>query len=287
MESNMFTFQPGNKPFIVGSLIVFHLVSLFAPFCFSWGAFGLWLGLYVLTGLGITLSYHRNLCHKSFKLPKWLEYFFAYLAVHALQGDPIGWVSNHRYHHRYTDTSKDPHSPIQGFWYSHMGWLYDSKSAKERSAMPTNVADLENQFFYRFIQKTYNIHPIILGSVLFVFGGFPYIVWGLALRVVLFNHATFFVNSACHLWGNQAWNTGDLSRNNWWVALIAFGEGWHNNHHAFEYSARHGLHWWQLDITWCLIWTLQKLGFATNVKLPSDAQKKRMALIPNNDISKP
>nr|GMD90205.1 Palmitoyl-monogalactosyldiacylglycerol delta-7 desaturase, chloroplastic [Ipomoea batatas] len=261
--------------------VLFPLViwlSLFAPFCFSWDAFGVAFGLYIITGLGITLSYHRNLTHRSFKLPKWLEYFFAYCGVHALQGDPIGWVSNHRYHHQYVDTKKDLHSPIEGFWHSHIGWLYDTKAAIERSERPTNVGDLENQFFYNFIRNTYIIHPIILATLLYAIGGFPYVVWGMGVRIIFYSHVIYSVNSVCHLWGNQAWNSGGQSKNNWLVALLSFGEGWHNNHHTFEYSARHGLEWWQLDITWYIVRALQAFGLATDVKLPTDAQKKKMAL---------
>nr|GMD84119.1 palmitoyl-monogalactosyldiacylglycerol delta-7 desaturase, chloroplastic-like [Ipomoea batatas] len=261
--------------------VLFPLViwlSLFAPFCFSWDAFGVAFGLYIITGLGITLSYHRNLTHRSFKLLKWLEYFFAYCGVHALQGDPIGWVSNHRYHHQYVDTKKDLHSPIEGFWHSHIGWLYDTKAAIERSERPTNVGDLENQFFYNFIRNTYIIHPIILATLLYAIGGFPYVVWGMGVRIIFYSHVIYSVNSVCHLWGNQAWNSGDQSRNNWLVALLSFGEGWHNNHHTFEYSARHGLEWWQLDITWYIVKALQAVGLATDIKLPTDAQKKKMAL---------
>nr|GLL47109.1 palmitoyl-monogalactosyldiacylglycerol delta-7 desaturase, chloroplastic-like [Ipomoea trifida] len=254
-----------------------HLLCLFAPFCFSWDAVGLAFGLYIITGLGVTLSYHRNLSHRSYKLPKWLEYFFAYCGVHAFQGDPIGWVSNHRYHHQYVDTKNDLHSPIEGFWYSHVGWIYDTKSANERSERPTNVADLENQFFYKFIHNTYIIHPIILATLLYAIGGFPYIVWGMGVRIAFVYHVTSFVNSACHQWGNRAWNTNDLSTNNWLIALLSFGEGWHNNHHAFEFSARHGLEWYQLDITWSIVWALQAVGLATDVKLPTNAQKRKMA----------
>ncbi|XP_031097084.1 palmitoyl-monogalactosyldiacylglycerol delta-7 desaturase, chloroplastic-like isoform X2 [Ipomoea triloba] len=207
-----------------------HLLCLFAPFCFSWDAVGLAFGLYIITGLGVTLSYHRNLSHKSYKLPKWLEYFFAYCGVHAFQ-----------------------------------------------SERPTNVADLENQFFYKFIHNTYIIHPIILATLLYVIGGFPYIVWGMGVRIAFVYHVTSFVNSACHQWGNRAWNTNDLSTNNWLIALLSFGEGWHNNHHAFEFSARHGLEWYQLDITWSIVWALQAVGLATDVKLPTNAQKRKMA----------
>ncbi|CDO98157.1 unnamed protein product [Coffea canephora] len=255
-----------------------HFLSLFAPFTFNWGAFWIAVGLYVITGLlGITLSFHRNLSHRSFKLPKWLEYFFAYCGVQALQGNPIDWVSTHRYHHQFCDSDKDPHSPIEGFWFSHMSWLFDTNAVVKRCGNPTNVVDLEKQPFYKFLQSTYIIHPMAFAAILYAVGGFPYIVWGMGVRIVWVYHITWFVNSACHVWGNQVWNTGDLSRNNWWVALLAFGEGWHNNHHAFEHSARHGLEWWQIDVTWYAVRLLQAIGLATAVKLPTESQKQRMA----------
>ncbi|GLU22074.1 hypothetical protein SLE2022_381730 [Rubroshorea leprosula] len=261
-----------------GVVLAMHLLSFFAPFYFNWVAFWVAFGLYVVTGLlGITLSFHRNLSHRSFKLPKWLEYLFAYCGVQALQGNPIDWVSTHRYHHQYCDSERDPHSPIEGFWFSHMSWLFDTDSVNERCGGPNNVGDLEKQPFYRFLQSSYILHPIALGVLLYALGGFPFLVWGMGVRIVWVYHITWLVNSACHVWGQQAWNTGDLSRNNWWVALLAFGEGWHNNHHAFEYSARHGLEWWQLDMTWFVIKLLQVTGVATDVKLPTELQKKRMA----------
>ncbi|KAI5337370.1 hypothetical protein L3X38_016641 [Prunus dulcis] len=262
-----------------GVVLAMHLLSLFAPFQFNWGAFWVAVALYVVTGLfGITLSYHRNLSHKSFKLPKWLEYLFAYCAVQALQGSPIDWVSTHRYHHQFCDSERDPHSPIEGFWCSHISWLFDTNSVAERCGGSNNAGDLEKQPFYQLIQKTYIAHPIALGVLLYAMGGFPFLVWGMGVRIIWVYHITWLVNSACHVWGKQAWNTCDLSRNNWWVALLAFGEGWHNNHHAFEYSARHGLNWWQLDMTWYVVKFLQAIGLATDVKLPTEAHKQRMAL---------
>lgn len=260
-----------------GVVLAMHLLALFAPFCFTWSSLRVAFGLYVVTGLlGITLSFHRNLSHRSFKLPKWLEYLFAYCGVQSLQGNPIDWVSTHRYHHQFCDSERDPHSPIEGFWFSHMSWLFDKDSVLERCGGPNNVGDLEKQPFYRFLRSTYILHPIALGGLLYALGGFPFIVWGMGVRIVWVYHITWLVNSACHVWGKQAWNTGDLSRNNWWVALLAFGEGWHNNHHAFEYSARHGLEWWQVDLTWYVVRFLQAVGLATDVKLPSETQKQRM-----------
>ncbi|PQQ15742.1 palmitoyl-monogalactosyldiacylglycerol delta-7 desaturase chloroplastic [Prunus yedoensis var. nudiflora] len=215
---------------------------------------------------------------QEFQAPKWLEYLFAYCAVQALQGSPIDWVSTHRYHHQFCDSERDPHSPIEGFWVSHISWLFDTNSVAERCGGSNNAGDLEKQPFYKLIQKTYIAHPIVLGILLYAMGGFPFLVWGMGVRIVWVYHITWLVNSACHVWGKQAWNTCDLSRNNWWVALLAFGEGWHNNHHAFEYSARHGLHWWQLDMTWYVVRFLQAIGLATDVKLPTEAHKQRMAL---------
>ena len=261
-----------------GVVLAMHFLSVFAPFVFNWSAFWLAMALYAVTGLlGITLSFHRNLSHKSFKLPKWLEYSFAYCGVQALQGNPTDWVSTHRYHHQFCDSERDPHTPMRGFWHSHMNWLFDHNSVTEKCGKPNNVGDLEKQPFYRFISKTYILHPVALGALLYALGGFPFLVWGMGVRIVWVYHITWLVNSACHVWGNQAWNTGDLSRNNWWVGLLAFGEGWHNNHHAFEYSARHGLEWWQIDMTWYVVRFLQALGLATDVKLPTELHKQRMA----------
>ncbi|KAF5197169.1 Delta 9 desaturase protein [Thalictrum thalictroides] len=228
------------------------------------------------TLFGINLSYHRNLSHRSFKLPKYLEYLFAYFGLLALQGDPIFWVSTHRYHHKFADKDEDPHSPIQGFWFSHISWIFNYNKILHEGGYYKNVADLKKQFYYRFLQKTIVFHVLLLPVLLYKFGGFPFIVWGMGVRTTVTYHSTFMVNSICHIWGHQAWNTGDLSKNNWFVGLFAFGEGWHNNHHAFEFSARHGLEWWQIDMTWYIIQLLERVGLATDVKLPSETLKQKM-----------
>ncbi|KAF5787114.1 putative acyl-CoA desaturase [Helianthus annuus] len=257
---------------MASGMFFLHVLALFAPSTFSWSVFWSAFLVYVFTGmLGISICYHRLLAHHSLKLPKWMEYTCAYLGVHALQRDPIYWVSIHRYHHQYVDTEKDPHSPTYGFWFSHMGWLFDSGYIMEKER--NNVEDLKSQAFYRFIKRTYMWHIFGFGALVYAWGGFPYFVWIMGVRMSCFHHITFFVNSVCHIWGKRAWNTDDLSRNNWWVAMVTFGEGWHNNHHAFEYSARHGLEWWQIDFSWYLISFLKSVGLATNVKLPTQAHK--------------
>ncbi|KAI3684375.1 hypothetical protein L6452_33598 [Arctium lappa] len=256
------------------AIFAIHLLALFAPFTFTWGALCAACGRTFLCGLfGTTLSYHRNLAHHSFKLPKWLEYVFAYLGVLAFQRDPIFWVSIHRYHHQYVDSEKDPHSPTFGFWFSHMGWIFDSGYIIEKYQERKNVEDLKSQKFYRFLKITHILHLYSFMALVYAFGGFTYLVWVVGVSTMFSYQGTFLVNSACHIWGNQKWDTGDLSKNNWWVALISFGEGWHNNHHAFEYSARHGLEWWQIDLCWYMIRFLEAVGLATNVKLPTEAQK--------------
>lgn len=295
-----------------GAFLVMHLLCLLAPFYFTWPAFWLAVVLYIITGLfGLTLSYHRHLTHKSFKLPKWLEYTFAYIGVHTFQGDPIDWVSTHRYHHQFVDTERDPHTPTLGFWFGHIAWIFDSygltkkvspknvENFKERDekrktfsnifvgylkyGRPNNAEDLQKQAFYRFLRRTYILHHLALALILYAIGGLPFLVWGMGVRTVCFQHVTFAVNSLGHMWGNQQWNTGDQSRNNWVLALLIFGEGWHNNHHAFEYSARHGLEWWQLDVTWWVILLLEALGLATDLKLPSQHHMQKLAIQPKID----
>ena len=258
------------KDRIVASIVsIFHIGALFAPFTFSYFNLLLFAIFFIISALGITLSYHRQLTHKSFQTSKFLEYFFALWGFIAIQGHPIEWISAHRHHHTECDDLKDPHSPMDGFYWSHMGWLFDEK------ALPilkdtTNAKDLKKQSFYRFLKKHYIHHLFVQALFFYLLGGFGAVIWGLFLRVVCVWHATWGVNSLSHIWGFQSYKTNDISMNNWFIALLTFGEGWHNNHHAFEESAAHGLRWWQIDITWYVIWILHKLKLAWNVKLPSE-----------------
>ncbi|KAI3875759.1 hypothetical protein MKX03_023682 [Papaver bracteatum] len=263
----------------VGLKILEHTAVCFAPFYFTWDAFWVSVVLYVITlHLGISLSYHRNLTHRSFKLPQWLEYFFAYCGLHAAQGDPMFWASVHRYHHQYTDSDRDPHTPNEGFWFSHINWVFYYSYVCEKCGDPTsNVMDLYKQPFYRFIQKTYLLHLIGLGVIMYMLGGWPYVLWGMGVRITLGHHSTFMVNSVCHTWGSRPWNTKDLSKNNWVLGLIGYGENWHNNHHAFQNSARLGLEWWQLDFPWYVVKSLECMGLATDVKVPTELQKQKMS----------
>lgn len=253
---------------------ILHAGCLFAPRTFSWDAFRLFFIGYVLTAFGITYSYHRQLAHRSFDTPRWFEYLWAYIACLALQGDPIEWVSGHRHHHGNCDTELDPHSPKDGFWWSHMGWMLD-RCGSPKLYETSNVRDLRRQRFYRFLENSYPVHAVILPAVgLYCWGGWPYVVWGLCVRTVFVWHVTFAINSISHVWGYQSWKTGDISMNNWFTGILALGEGWHNNHHAFETSCRHGLKWWEFDFTYMMIRIFSMLGLVRNRKYPLE---KRMA----------
>ncbi|CAJ1326817.1 unnamed protein product [Effrenium voratum] len=166
-------------------VVAVHLGACAAPFFFTWKAFGCFCAGYILTGmLGITLSYHRQLSHRAFVTPKWLEYFFAYCGALAVQGPPISWVSSHRHHHGNTDSQDDVHSPRDGFWWSHMGWLMDSDGTKIRRNKQ-NASDLSSQPFYRFMQRTYALHSVVLPILgLYAFGGLPCVLWGFFARVL-------------------------------------------------------------------------------------------------------
>mmetsp|Transcript_65662 Transcript_65662/g.156956 ORF Transcript_65662/g.156956 Transcript_65662/m.156956 type:complete len:398 (-) Transcript_65662:99-1292(-) len=257
---------------------IMHAGAAMAPFFFTWPAFFTFLVGYLITGMfGITLSYHRQLAHLSFKTPKWLEYIFAYCGVLALQSHPINWVSSHRHHHGGTETEHDVHSPLDGFWWSHMGWLMDREGTWMRENKK-NAKDLRSQWYYRFLAKTYPLHAIVMPIVgLYAMGGLPFLLWGFFFRVCWVWHVTWAVNSVSHVWGFKDWNTADNSMNNWAVGVLAFGEGWHNNHHAFETSCRHGLKWWQVDFTWYTIKMLSFLGLASNLKYPSPAKMEKLS----------
>jgi stearoyl-CoA desaturase (delta-9 desaturase) len=268
-----------NDKIYVAFMVAMHGLCLLAPATFSWPMVGLFFATYFVSGcLGITLSYHRQLSHKSFQTPKWLEYVLAYCGVLAVQGPPLEWASAHRYHHLHCDSPLDPHSPYEGFWWSHMGWLLDNAATLERVHDRSNVSDMNGDPFYEHLEKWFPVHVGLQFAALYAFGGLPALVWGGALRLVWVYHVTWAINSVCHVWGTQPYDASDLSRNNWWMGILAWGEGWHNNHHAFEWSARHGLEPHQIDVTYAVIRFFEILGLATNVKIPTEKQKARLAV---------
>ncbi len=250
-------------------LAAVHLGALaaFLPGTFSWPAVGVAVFLHWLTGgLGITLGYHRLITHRSFQTPKWLEYvllFCGTLACHR----PLNWVAIHRMHHEHADMPEDPHDINRGFWWAHVGWVLHRLPCERH--IPRYTKDIARDPVYRFFDRSMVLWQVALAGLLFGLGGWPFVVWGVFVRLVVVYNSTWLVNSATHCWGYSPHPTGDRSTNCWWVAVLAYGEGWHNNHHAFPGSARQGLRWWELDMTWWMVRGLQALGLAWRVKLPS------------------
>jgi stearoyl-CoA desaturase (delta-9 desaturase) len=251
-------------------LAAFHIGAVAALFFFSWQGLGLaLLLLWVCGGLGIGLSYHRLLTHRSFKAPKWIEYLFTIFATMALEGGPLFWVATHRKHHRYTDQAGDPHSPRDGKWWSHIGWLLLGTSQRFSTAeFAPYVPDLMKDKFHVWISKWHWVPLLVVSLAIWAVFGWQVMLWATFLRVTVGLHSTWFVNSVTHLWGSRRFATSDDSRNNFWVALLTFGEGWHNNHHAHAQSARHGLRWWEIDMNWYVIQALRVFGLAKDIKLP-------------------
>ena len=247
---------------------LFHLGAVAALFVFSWRAFAVALFLYwMCTGLGISMGYHRLHTHRSYQVPLWLEYFFAVCGTLTLEGGPIFWVATHRIHHQKSDQPGDPHSPRDGGWWAHMGWLLVGESKHGNTPLMSKYApDLVKDRFYVWLDRYHWVPMIVLGALLFALGGVPFLLWGIFLRVVAGLHSTWLVNSATHMWGTRRFATRDDSRNNFLIALITSGEGWHNNHHAHPTSARHGLAWYEFDLSWIQIRILQCCGIAKSVR---------------------
>ncbi|WP_295620175.1 fatty acid desaturase [Chamaesiphon sp. GL140_3_metabinner_50] len=257
------------------ALVIFHIgaICAFLPGIFSWQAVGVAVLLHWITGgLGITLGWHRLLSHRSFQVPKWLEYFFALCGTLALQGGIIWWVGLHRHHHLHSDEDVDHHDSKKGFLWSHIRWMCFEIPAE--SDIPRFTKDIANDPFYQFLNEYFFPLQVVLGVVLYAIGGWPFVFWGVFARLVIVYHCTWLVNSATHKFGYRNFETTDNSTNCWWVALTTYGEGWHNNHHAYQHSARHGMKWWEIDITWMTIQVLQFLGLATKVKLVEAAATK-------------
>jgi stearoyl-CoA desaturase (delta-9 desaturase) len=258
---------------------VIHIGALAAFWTFSWTGLALVLLLnWVAGSLGIGVTYHRLLTHRGYKVPKALEYFGTLCGMLASEGGATTWVAMHRYHHLQSDRpAKDLHTPKDGFFWSHIGWIVchlpiDRHEIEARYA-PELVADP----VHRVLNRLHVFPNIIVGLALFAWGGWPLVVWGVFLRMCVTLHATWFVNSAAHTFGYRTFETPEGSTNCWWVGLIAWGEGWHNNHHAFQRSARHGLEWWELDANWVVIRALAAVGLAKDIQLlPASADRFRI-----------
>ncbi len=261
-------------------MVSMHVGCLAAPFFFSWSAVAVLVVLHWATcSLGICLGYHRYLAHRSMKLAKPVEFAAMALGTISGEGTPLMWSATHRLHHHKSDQPGDPHSPLEGPFWGHLLWLFVYRSKRENEILYRRyVPELLDRPVMRFFERTQGLW--MLGTGLLIagagyltagwFGAVSFLLWGLCVRMVLAYHSTWFVNSATHLWGYRNYKTRDESRNLWWVAILAYGEGWHNNHHAHPAVAPAGHRWYEFDITWWSIKLLRLCGLAYDVndKLP-------------------
>ena len=274
-----------------------HLLAClaFLPTCFSWSGVALaLLGTTVFGTLGINLCYHRLLAHRSLKVPRWLEHCLATLALCSLEDTPARWVANHRLHHRHSDEPPDPHSPRDGIIWSHVGWLFRrAPQRRSGSFFELYARDILVDDYYRSLERhptailwIYLAHAILFGLAGLLVGRWAggnwqaglqlaasWVVWAAFVRTVLVWHITWSVNSLTHLFGYRTYATDEDSRNNWLVALLAMGEGWHNNHHHDPASASVQHKWWEFDATYYVILVLERLGLATDVIQPRHVRK--------------
>lgn len=273
---------------------VYHLLAVLAlvPWFFSWTGVALTVaGVYVFGGLGINLGYHRLLTHRGFTCPRWLEYGFVLLGVCSMQDTPARWVAVHRRHHEHSDLQEDPHSPLAGFLWGHVGWMLVANPDLSRLGIYDRYAkDILRDPLYRRLERTLLYPSIIVSSwAIFFLGGFvaallagegmatagqfglSLLVWGVFARTVIVWHITWAVNSVAHVWGYRNYATGEESRNNWIVSILTSGEGWHNNHHAAPRSAQHGHRWWEVDLIFAFVRVLEAVGLAGNVIRPNPA----------------
>ena len=255
-------------------IILMHAGALMAfyPGFFSWGGLiACLLGHWITGGIGITMTYHRLLTHRSFAVrPRWLEYVMTFIGMAASEGGAIGWVADHRRHHAFSDEEGDVHSPNRGFGWAHMFWWMtpDITSCHTPEYLNKWAPDLCRDKVHRFLDSIPAVPPILSAVLMYYFLGMPGLVWGFFVRTIFVLHTTWLVNSATHIWGYRSHETRDKSTNLWWVAALTYGEGWHNNHHAFQTSARHGLSWWEIDPTYMMIKAMSFVGMAYNLKLP-------------------
>lgn len=280
--------------------ILLPVVGLIVGIVYMWGTGVDWPQvvlmtlMYIATGMGITVGYHRYFTHKSFSTGPFMVAVLGILGSMAVEGSVLRWCATHRSHHAHSDTESDPHSPhghgegirgtLKGFWNAHMGWIFHPPG----EPLSRYVPDLMKDKLVMRISRLFPlwvllsmIIPTILGGLMeiilgggFWWGAFLGFVWGGLVRVLVVHHITWSVNSICHLWGTRPFRSSDESRNNPIVGVLALGEGWHNNHHAFPTSARHGLEWWQFDSSWLMIKSLEKVGVVRDVRVPSMARIK-------------
>jgi stearoyl-CoA desaturase (Delta-9 desaturase) len=256
---------------------VFAIVLLWQR-AVHWSDVALLLTMYTLVALGVTAGYHRMLTHRSFQPHPVVKLVLLILGSMSLEGAAIDWAATHTKHHALADREGDPHSPVDGFFHAHVGWIFGDKID----------VDMYCRYLLKdpivvFVSRTFLLWSVLSLVIPFALGGWTGLLWGGLVRIFLTHHVTWSVNSVCHTFGKREFETNDRSRNEWVVGLLGFGEGWHNNHHAFPRSAFHGLHWWQFDLTGYVIWTLERLGLVRDVyRVPPALRERALARRPAN-----
>ncbi len=266
------SFKPGTMAHIMAVVpfAVMHIVAIAGIIYtgFSWKMLGAAILFYYVRMFGITAGYHRYFSHRSFECTRWFQFVLAFLGSSAAQKGVIWWAGHHRDHHRYSDMPEDIHSPIQrGFWYSHMGWIL---GAEYDGVKYQNMKDFEAYPEIQFIQKYWLIAPIFWGVLFYLVGGAPLLYWGFFFSTILVYHGTFTINSLSHVYGTRRYKTTDTSRNNWLLAILTMGEGWHNNHHYYQASVRQGFFWYEIDMSYMILKFLSWFGIVWNLKLPPE-----------------
>lgn len=255
---------PTTIPFVLVHLACFGAIWTGVTVQALWVA----VTLYFVRMWAITAGYHRYFSHRSYKTNRVMQFFIAFLGQTSAQRGAIWWAAVHRHHHLHSDTPEDVHSPgLFGFWYSHFGWIFNPKNSKPNAE---TVRDLTQYRELVILNKTNYAPAFLLGFVVWLWGGWPMLVVGFFWSTVAVYHGTFAINSLAHVWGSQRYLTGDDSRNNFFLALITLGEGWHNNHHHYQSSTRQGFRWWEIDISYYILKVMSWFGLVWGLRTPPD-----------------
>ncbi|HEY2152925.1 MAG TPA: acyl-CoA desaturase [Vicinamibacterales bacterium] len=241
------------------------LLVLTVPF--RWAYIGLWAASHFVRALGLTLMYHRYYAHRAFKMNRGARFVWTLIGTAAMQKGPIWWAGHHVMHHKFADREGDPHSPmISGFYYAHVGWfLHDTKFDQLDASNPV-VRDFGRFPEIAWLEKYFIIPPTVMAVAMYLYGGWPWLVYGFCLPTMTLAHATFCINTVNHLFGSRRFETMDDSRNNPITAFFAVGEGWHNNHHRYQRAARNGFYWWEFDFTWYTMKAMAALGLVWDMQ---------------------